>query len=278
MNKNPIIIVVGNEKGGAGKTTTAMHLIASLLYLDFKVASIDVDARQGSLTSYVLNRVKYNETSGCTVPLPTHYRLELSSHVALNDIQMDEERQLSQILAQERNSNDFIVIDTPGANNYISQLAHSHADIVITPINDSFVDLDLLVQVDHKNLTVIKPGIYSQMVWEQKINKLKRDNKALTWLIMRNRMSAVDAHNKRNVETVVAQLSKRLGCKIAPGFGERVIFRELFLSGLTLLDVKNAEVKMNLTTSHVLARQELLGLLRSLNVHQIDEALSATVL
>jgi chromosome partitioning protein len=52
----PYVIVVGNEKGGSGKSTAAMHLIVALAKLDFKLGSIDLDARQSSLSRYIANR------------------------------------------------------------------------------------------------------------------------------------------------------------------------------------------------------------------------------
>jgi chromosome partitioning protein len=277
MADTPIVIVVGNEKGGAGKTTTAMHLLASLLYLNFKVVSIDTDARQASLTAYMHNRLKTMDSSGLDIPVSTHYKINPSKRETLTAINNDEQNQFTDILAAEQKDTDFFIIDTPGSNNHLSQLAHSYADIIVTPINDSFVDLDLIAHVDGNDFSVLRPGVYSQMVWEQKMNRAKRDRKSIEWLIMRNRIAAVEAHNKRNIEKVVKELSKRIGCKIAPGFGERVIFRELFLKGLTLLDLKNSKLNFNFSTSHILARQELVNLLQSLNIATVTERLGECI-
>lgn len=267
-SSKPMIIVIGNEKGGAGKTTTAMHLITSMMYLGFKITSIDTDVRQASLSTYIANRLHTKKELNSDIPMPEHYKISSTE---------DSDKELVEILKKSVNS-DFIVIDTPGTSNKLSNCAHSYADIIITPINDSFVDLDLLANVDGTNLSVIRPGIYSQMIWEQKMQKASRDKKSIEWIIIRNRISAIDTHNKRNVEKVLDSLSKRVGCKIAPGFGERVIFRELFLKGLTLLDVKNASLNFTFTTSHIIARQELLGLLNSLNIPSVQNKLSEVMI
>jgi len=275
MTKSPTIIVIGNEKGGAGKTTTAMNIIISLLYLDFKVVSIDTDVRQLSLTRYIENRVNVIDKMKLDIPLPTHYRID-----ARENEPKEESTQLDKIINKTSPDADFIIIDTPGTNNHLSRYSHSKADIIITPINDSFVDIDLLANIDGETLKIIRPGIYSQMVWEEKINRAKENKKSIDWIIVRNRIGSIDTRNKRNVEKVISSLSKRIGCRLASGFGERVIFKELFLQGLTLLDIKNKSIKPSITMSmsHIIARQELLSLLSALNIEAVNQNIKASVL
>jgi chromosome partitioning protein len=272
-DKKSYIIVVGNEKGGAGKTTSTMHLIASLLKLGFKVSSVDTDHRQASLSRYLENRHQTIEKNNLSLPTPTHYRTSSSTQNTISDIEKEEKQQLLDIIDKERDQVDFIVIDTPGSNSNLSRFAHSYADTIITPINDSFIDLDLLALVDGESLNVVKPGIYSQMVWEQKIERAKREQKAADWIVMRNRLTSVDAKNKRNMETVVGNLAKRVAFRVSTGFGERVIFRELFLKGLTLLDLLDPKLKFQFSLSHIAARHELRSFIRSLNIPQITQAL-----
>lgn len=267
------VIVVGNEKGGAGKTTSTMHLIASLQNLGFKVASIDTDYRQASLTRYLENRNKTIETNNLDIASPSHYRIEAVIHDSVAEIERQEREQLENIITKESPLVDFIIIDTPGSNSHLSRVAHSYASTVVTPINDSFVDLDLLALVDGENMSIVKPGIYSQMVWEQKMERAGRDRGSVDWIVLRNRLSVTDAKNKRNVENVVGQLAKRVGFRVAPGFGERVIFRELFLKGLTLLDLLDPKLKFQFTLSHIAARQELRNFIRSLNIAHVTKAL-----
>ena len=154
---------------------------------------------------------------------------------------------------------DYIVIDTPGSDMYLSRLAHSHADTLITPLNDSFIDLDMLALLDSETLEIKKPSTYSEMVWDQKKERAIRDKKTIDWIVLRNRLSAISSRNKEEMSAVLNKLSKRIGFRLVEGFGERVIFRELFLNGITLLDLQETKTQMNL--SHVAARQELRQLL-----------------
>jgi chromosome partitioning protein len=266
------IIIIGNEKGGSGKTTTAMHLIISLLKLGFKVGSIDIDSRQKSLTRYVENRAK-------TLTLRGDDSLLMPQHVCVNKVEgatlesaIEQEEKAFNEAMQKLNDNDFIIVDTPGSDSALSRKAHSIADMVITPINDSFIDLDLIGIVEAQNFDQAKPGIYSAMLWEQKMKRAATKSEALDWVVVRNRLSTLDAINKRNVENALARLSKRFGFRIVPGFSDRVIFKELFLNGLTLHDANSAkEIKLN--TSVVAARQELRNFVTALNIPEINEKL-----
>lgn len=267
------IIVIGNEKGGSGKTTISMHLIISLLKLGFKVGSIDLD-RQQSLTRYLENRSKTIANRGDnSLLMPEHKVVQRTEGSDLNAVNA-QEKEAFESTVKYLSSCDFIVVDTPGSDSNLSRIAHINADIVITPINDSFLDLDLLGIVSPDNLEALKPGIYSAMVWEQKMKKAAQKAGEMDWFVVRNRLSTLDAINKRNVENAVAKLSKRFGFKIAPGFGDRVVFKELFLTGLTLHDAMVAK-EIKTSTSVVAARQELRNFLMALNLPEINEKINA---
>ncbi len=265
-------IVIGNEKGGSGKTTTTMNLIVALLRLGFSVASFDLDIRQQSLSRYIFNRAN-------TLKKRQDESLLMPSHVAINQIQgsgnQEDEIEFFKNKFDEFASHDFIIIDTPGSDMAVSRLAHSYADIIITPINDSFVDLDLIGVIEGNDLNAIKPGIYSSMLWEQKMKRAVSKMQEQVWVVVRNRLSTIDAKNKRNVGDALLKLSKRFGFRILPGFGDRVIFKELFLLGLTLLDAASAkEIKLN--TSVIAARQELREFIAALNIKEVNERLTST--
>ncbi len=268
------VIVIGNEKGGSGKTTTTMHLIVALLRLGFTVGSMDIDARQRSLSRYIENRRQTIAKENHPLPLPHHIIIQKSPFTQQQEAQADERERFLKALARVYYTNDFIVIDTPGSDTYLSRLAHAFADTVITPINDSFVDLDVLANIDGQTMKVVRPSIYSEMMWEQKLERAKRDGGSIEWIVMRNRLSNIDARNKRHMTGVLAELSRRIGFRVAPGFSERVIFREMFLQGLTVLDIMDSSGNSSISLSHVAARQEVRELLKTLRIPIIDERVS----
>ena len=260
------IILFGNEKGGSGKTTTAMHLIATLLKLGFKVATMDIDIRQASLTTYIKNRKKTASEQNISLSIPTHFKMMKNYDInkSIEYSQRDIE-DFENLVKQLNDKYDFIVIDTPGNDNILNRHAHFLANTIITPINDSFLDVDLLGKVDPKDYTKAIPSVYSAMVWEQKKNKALKRKEEINWVIVRNRLSFVDAINKRNVGSAIKALGKRLGFSVVPGFSDRVIFKELFLKGLTLLDTKQIN-KVKVNPSIIAARQELREFVQSLKL------------
>lgn len=263
MEEKSHVIVLGNEKGGTGKSTLTMHVIVSLLRQGFKVGTIDVDARQGTLSRYIENRRHRCESTSEDLPLPEHTSVFRSKLERVSEAEQDENLRFVEVMDRLKDS-DFIVIDTPGSDTYLSRLAHSYADTLITPLNDSFIDLDMLVRVRPDSLDILRPSTYSEMVWDQKKQRAMRDNGSIDWIVVRNRLSSLNSRNKEEMERVLNALSKRIGFRLVPGFGERVIFRELFLSGLTLSDMR--ECNMPMTLSHVGAKQELAELIEMIQL------------
>ncbi len=269
------IIVLGNEKGGSGKTTTSMHLIISLLKLGFNVATIDLDIRQQSLTRYLENRKKSaDKEPELNLMMPNHFSVKNSDKINKNEAAQEEEGNFLAVF-EDLKEYDFVVIDTPGSDSFLSRLAHSYADTVITPINDSFVDLDLIGNINADTFDSVKPGVYSAMLWEQRMKRAARTQLETNWIVVRNRLSTLDAINKRNIELSLIKLSKRFGFKIAPGFSDRVIFKELFLLGLTLHDASKSS-QIRISTTVIAARQELREFIKSLGIKEISDKMESS--
>lgn len=254
-------IVIGNEKGGAGKSTVAMHLCIGLLRMGMRVGVMDLDVRQRSLARYLENRSRWVRSTGAPLPMPEMVRIDPSHARNLDAAEAEEARHFEDSLRRLSQSCDFIIIDAPGGDTFLSRLAHSSADTLITPLNDSFVDFDLLGDVDPQSLEVARPSFYAELVWECRKQKAQSSRTPIDWVVMRNRMSPLDARNKQRVGEALDNLSRRIGFRIAPGLSERVIYRELFPMGLSLLDLTDSAASVPFTMSHVAARQEIRDLL-----------------
>ncbi len=257
------IIVFGNEKGGTGKSTLAMHVVASILKDGYKVGVIDVDARQGTLSRYIENRVRTHEKRP-NIPLPESCAVFRSTQKLLENAEQEEEENFMNAM-HNLSDCDYVVVDTPGNDNHLSRFAHSYADILITPINESFIDLDLLVRINESlAMSELRPSTYAEMVWEQKKHKAMRNKQSIDWIVLVNRMGNVVSKNRQELERVLNALSKRIGFRLVSGFKERVIFRELFISGLTLIDDVGSVSGTSL--SHIAAKRELSNLMKAINI------------
>jgi chromosome partitioning protein len=259
------IIVVGNEKGGSGKSTTCMHVATALVRMGHRVGGLDLDMRQKSFGRYIENRLAYLARAGLNLPTPNYIELPEAEPGALQLGENPYDQRLSAAVAILEPISDFIIIDCPGSHTRLSQVAHSLADTLITPLNDSFVDFDLLARVDMETGRVKGPSIYSEMVWNARQLRAQAGLKPIDWIVVRNRLGAQQMHNKKKVGAALEELSKRIGFRVAPGFSERVIFRELFPRGLTLLDLKDTGVDQ-LNLSNIAARQELRDLMKELRL------------
>jgi chromosome partitioning protein len=267
------VITLGNEKGGTGKSTTAMHLAVALLKLGYKVGSIDLDGRQGTLSRYLTNRRALAKTIHRDVPMPLHRRIEGSEADQRQAAESEDKARLGEAFV-ELADRQIVIVDTPGSDSYLSRLAHANADMLITPINDTLLDIDILAHIDPSKREVRAPSAYCQMVWEQNGRRLAGGREPIDWIVMRNRLTHIDAHNKRAVADLLDQLAERIGFRLASGFGERVIFHELFLTGLTVLDLPDDRLRgwSNVSLSH--ARREIHALLLAIGVPETELAQS----
>lgn len=261
------VIVLGNEKGGSGKSTTAMHVAVALLQAGQRVATIDLDSRQRSFTHYVENRRDWAERARVKLGVPQHYCVARGTGVRLDDIEAQEFSAFAQAVGEVESSHDFVVIDTPGSDSYLMRLAHSMADTLITPLNDSFLDFDVLGTVDPTTFEVTGVSHYAEMVREARRQRRLVDGGLIDWVILRNRLSALGSRNKRLVGEGVDQLGRQLGFRAADGFSERVIYREFFPRGLTALDDLNEEtLGQRPNFSHACAREEVQALIEALKL------------
>ena len=263
------IIVLGNEKGGSGKSTAAMHVATALLRSGYPVGVIDLDLRQQSLGAYVANRAAFVEREGVALPQPAVAALSVSGRDSVRDAQAEEETLFGDAIATLDARCRFIVIDCPGAHTRYAQMAHSAADTLITPLNDSLVDLSLLARLDPATEKLLGPSVYAEMVWSARSLRAAAGLVPVDWVVLRNRMATLDARNKRRVGGALKELARRIGFRLVPGFSERVIFRELYLRGLTLLDLGDTGAG-RLTMSHIAARQEIRELMTALKLPEIE--------
>ncbi|MEM8700082.1 MAG: division plane positioning ATPase MipZ [Pseudomonadota bacterium] len=268
MEHRAHVIVLGNEKGGSGKSTTAMHLCVALLRDGKRVGVIDLDLRQQSFFRYLENRQAYGERAGQKLLGPEHAAITASAANLRADADAEDEEQLTSAIARLSEHCDFVMIDTPGAVTHLNRTAHRLADTLITPINDSLIDFDLLGRVDPKTGKVTGPSVYSELVWEARQRRAVEGAPPIDWVVLRNRLSTLESRNRRQVSKVMQDLSERIGFRTIPGFSERVIFRELFLNGLTLLDLKQGGM-ITLTLSHVAARQEVRDMVKALSLPDV---------
>lgn len=264
------VIVVGNEKGGAGKTTTAMHLAIALMRMGFPVGTIDLDPRQRTLSRYVENRRRWMADHPVVLPLPEHRLVPRSSLDSHADACRDEEERLAAALEHLGATCPFVVVDCPGNDVPLARFAHTFADTLITPLNDSLVDLDLLVELDPRTLEFERAGVYAEMLLEQRKARLGSWRRGCDWVLLRNRLSTLDDHNKRRVLETLEKLARTIGFRMVKGFGERIVFRQLFLSGLTVLDLREPGAGVPLTMSHVAARQEVRQLVEALWLPRLE--------
>jgi chromosome partitioning protein len=265
------VIVVANEKGGSGKSTIAMHIAVALMKRGQRVATIDLDSRQRSFTHYIENRRGWAERVARDLEIPEHHSL-------VEDISGGA-RALADTVDALSQTHDAIVIDTPGHDSALMRLAHFMADTLITPLNDSFVDLDVLGSFDAETFDITGISHYSKTVEDAKQQRLESGRDATDWIVLRNRLSMLSSRNNRLVNAGLQELSGRLGFRCVEGLAERVIFREFYLRGLTALDDLDKDtLGARPTMSHVTARQEVDQLLTEIGVATLDSACAVAMI
>ena len=253
----PHYIVFANEKGGTGKSTTAVHTAVALAASGHRVGALDLDSRQRTMTRYLENRDATMRRLEKQLPQATYEVLEEQSEEALGAA-----------LARLGEQADVIVVDTPGRDDAIARAAILKADTLVTPMNDSFVDLDLIGQVHPENYKITKPSFYAELIWNSRTQRAKVTGKSVDWAVLRNRLQHIESHNLKRVGAAMDELARRVGFRVIPGLGERVIYRELFPKGLTLLDLQQLG---DGGIAHITARQELREMIAGLGIPGAEE-------
>jgi len=255
------VITVANEKGGSGKSTVAIHLAVALLRAGQRVATIDLDTRQRTFSRYIENRLAWAKECGKELPASSHVCFEDNSNIA----SAESHAALAGELERLADDHDTIIIDTPGHNHHLMRFAHVAADVLITPLNDSFVDVDVLGSVDPASFGVTGLSHYARIVEEARRERQLAGKPDIDWIVLRNRVSTTKSRNKRFVGDALQELAQRLRFRFIDGFAERVIFREFFPRGLTAIDdLEELTLGMRPTLSHATAQLEVQQLVATL--------------
>jgi chromosome partitioning protein len=267
------LIVIGNEKGGSGKSTVAIHLVAGLMSAGLRAGVIDLDFRQQTLSHFLANRVRWSEIEGKPLLLP---RLVTPVPSPAESRPVAEAADAERFGAAVRDLSaecDVIVVDCPGADTPLGRAAHAQASMIVTPMNDSFIDFDLLASVDPVTYEAKAPSLYAEFVWESRKRQMLERRRTIDWLVVRNRMTPLETHNRKRLTHALTRLSQRIGFRLAPGLSERVIYRELFPKGLTVIDLIEGRER-GLTMAQVAARAEVRALVSALRLPQLGRALA----
>ncbi|MBV8472793.1 MAG: AAA family ATPase [Hyphomicrobiales bacterium] len=260
------VIVVGNEKGGAGKSTISIHLAVALLKAGRKVACIDLDTRQQTMTRFFENRKSWSANAPWPIELPRHCAMERGQSSDMRANEAHEFALFAEAIGAVEHDFEFVIIDTPASDSYLMRLAHSLADTLVSPLNDSYIDIDVFSRVHHDRSQRGAIAHYADLVLEARRKRRLVDNGVIDWIMVRNRMASIASNNSRQIGVSIGRLAGELRFRIAEGFHDRVIFRELFPIGLTALDPIEDAAASALTTSQQAARREIDALLATLDL------------
>jgi chromosome partitioning protein len=266
------VIVVGNEKGGAGKSTLAIHIITALLHAGAKVAVLDLDLRQQTMGHFFSNRAKWLAANNAEAPMPIEHPISSAGDALAKAPDAEQLARFEEAFAEVAGAAEFVLIDTPGADTAISRAAHAKADLIVTPMNDSFVDFDMLGVVDPVTLDLTRHSLYAETVWACRKQRATADRKQIDWVVLRNRLAPTEARNRKRLDERVQALSRKVGFRVGPGLRDRVIYRELFPFGLTVADLSPSIRPVAMSLQHVAARQELRAVMVALGFNGLDDA------
>jgi chromosome partitioning protein len=250
------IIVFANEKGGVGKSTTAFHTCIALCNAGQTVAALDVDLRQLTLDRALNARQDSAREYGVELPGPRQILLTQST-----DSELETKIRMAQIDC------NYIVVDVGGHDSALARRAIYLADTIVTPVNDSFIDLDMLGRIDPRSGELRTLGTFARLVEHLKEPGLQLRERALDWVVMQNRSRSLATKNERKVLDALNRISPVAGFRLVPGLRERVVYRELFPMGLTLFDLEQIP---DLGRAQPAARDEIFAMLDALNLPSLS--------
>jgi len=261
------VIVVGNEKGGTGKSTLSIHISVALLKMGFRVATIDLDTRQRTLTRFFENRESWAQTAPWEVELPFHHALDRGASMNVHDNETMEFAAFAEAVASVEHAYEFVIIDTPASDSYLMRLAHSLADTLVSPVNDSYIDVDVFSRVHHDKSRRGEIAHYADLVLEARRKRHLVDQGIIDWVLVRNRVASIQSNNAKQIAISLTRMGVELQFRPMEGLHDRVIFRELFPIGLTALDpIEEASRNGTLSQSQMSARKEIEALIGALQL------------
>ncbi len=269
LHRSAHVIVIGNEKGGSGKSTTAMHIAVALMKAGQRIVTIDLDSRQASLTHYVANRRAWARHAKLALEIPTHFCVTRAEGIKVDENEAIEFASFADAIDDIEHTHNFVVIDTPGADSYLMRLAHAMADTLVTPINDSYVDFDVLGQIDPQSLALTGSSHYAELVHNARRERQRHAvaQEFIDWIVMRNRIALPAAPDTEQVVNSLCELGLRLGYRLIDGFAERSVYRAFYPRGLTALDtLEEAALGAGPGPPHQSAQQEVMDVLAALRL------------
>ena len=203
------VIVVGNEKGGAGKSTISIHLTVALLEGGLqgrlhrsRHAPADADA--------VLRKSPFlvAATRDWPIELPLHCAMRARRNATTSaPTRRWSSRMFADAIGAVEHEYEFVVIDTPASDSYLMRLAHSLADTLVSPLNDSYVDIDVFSRVQHDRTQRGAVSQYADLVMQARRKRRLVDNGVIDWVMVRNRIASIASNNARQIAVSIARLS-----------------------------------------------------------------------
>jgi chromosome partitioning protein len=261
LRSAPHVIVLGNGKGGTGKTTLAMHVATGLLNAGYKVATLDLDSDVRCLTCYLDNRRIWAEHARIALAMPQHRHVAAAEGTRAEENEAEDLASLERAIADLTPSCDFLVIDTPSQDTYLARVAHLVADSILTPLQDSFLDLCSLGVFDLATREIVRTGRYAAGVCAARKIRQKLVSDFSDWIVIRRR-----ARGTSLLKGCLGDIGRRIGFRCVEGLTERDIYRLLFPLGLTAFDPFPEMLGEGCKISHLAARQENDALIRCLKL------------